>query len=379
MVKVIVWLSRILLGGVFIFSGFVKAIDPLGSAYKFQDYFLAFGADWLLFSALPLAILLSTLEFVIGAGVLIGFRMRLNALGGLLFMVFFTPLTLYIAITDPVPDCGCFGDAIIISNWETFYKNIFILLAAIIVFVYRNKINPPWGRLTDNALLVASTIGVVWLSVYCLRNLPVIDFRAWKVGADITQLVISTPETAAVYLIFEHKQTGERREYPSHDYPWDDPDFIENWQYVDQRREVISPAIEAPIENFYIENEYGDDLTEIYIAEPGYVFIIVVPDLLRANTRAFQKRIAPLADAAMDQGHAFIGLTGSPLSAMEAFTDEHEISFPFYLSDEVELKTIIRSSPGLVLMKNGTVKGKWAHRNIPTFGEIRQGVMEQDQ
>lgn len=379
MVKVIVWLSRILLGGVFIFSGFVKAIDPLGSAYKFQDYFMAFGAEWLLFSALPLAILLSTLEFVIGAGVLIGFRMRLNAPGGLLFMAFFTPLTLFIAITDPVPDCGCFGDAIIISNWETFYKNIFILLAAIIVYAYRNKITPPWGKLADNALLVAATIGVLWLSVYCIRNLPVIDFRPWKVGSDITQLVISTPETTAVYLIFKHKQTGERREYPSHDYPWNDPEFIENWQYVDQRREIISPAIEAPIENFYIENEFGDDLTEMYITEPGHLFIVVVPDLMRTNTSAFHKRIASLADAATAQGHLFIGLTGSPYSAVEAFTAEHDISFPIYLSDEIELKTIIRSSPGLVLMKNGTVKGKWAHRNIPTFEKIREEVMERDQ
>lgn len=377
MVKVIVWLSRILLGGVFIFSGFVKAIDPLGSAYKFQDYFMAFGADWLLFSALPLAILLSALEFVIGAGVLIGFGMRLNALGGLLFMAFFTPLTLYIAIADPVPDCGCFGDAIIISNWETFYKNIFILLAAIIVYVHRNKITPPWGRLANNALLVASTVGVVWLSVYCLRNLPVIDFRPWKVGADITQLVISTPEATAVYLIFEHTQTGERHEYPSHDYPWNDPDFTENWQYVDQRREIISPAIEAPIENFYIENEFGDDLTEIYITDPGYLFMIVVPDLLRTNEGAFKKRIAPLADAAMEHGYTFIGLTGSSLSAVEDFTKAHNINFPVYLSDETELKTIIRSSPGLVLMKDGVVKGKWAHRNIPAFENIKR-LLERD-
>jgi hypothetical protein len=217
---------------------------------------------------------------------------------------------------------------------------------------------------------VASTVGVVWLSVYCLRNLPVIDFRPWKVGADITQLVISTPETTAVYLIFEHKQTGERREYPSHDYPWNDPDFTENWQYVDQRREIISPAIEAPIENFYIENEFGDDLTEIYITDSGFLFMIVVPDLLRTNDGAFQKRIAPLADAAMEHGYTFIGLTGSSLSAVEAFTEAHDINFPIYLSDETELKTIIRSSPGLVLMKDGVVKGKWAHRNIPAFENI---------
>ena len=118
MVRVLLWISRILFGAVFIFSGFVKAIDPLGSAYKFQDYFLAFNLEWLSFSALSLAVLLSTLEFVIGVAVLIGLKMRWSAVGGLLFMVFFTPLTLYVALTDPVPDCGCFGDALIISNWD---------------------------------------------------------------------------------------------------------------------------------------------------------------------------------------------------------------------------------------------------------------------
>ncbi len=202
------WLSRIVLGGIFIFSGFVKAIDPLGSAYKFTDYFLAFDVEWLSFSALPAAIILSTLEFIIGAGVLLGVRIRLSALGALLFMAFFTPLTLYIAITDPVPDCGCFGDAIIISNWETFYKNIFILAAAIVVFIYRKQISVPWNRFTDKMLAFVLTAGIIALSVYCLLYLPVIDFRPWKVGNDVSELVIPTEEVAETYLIFENQETG---------------------------------------------------------------------------------------------------------------------------------------------------------------------------
>ncbi len=368
--KYIVWLSRILFGGIFIFSGFVKAIDPLGSAYKFQDYFLAFGIEWMVFLALPLAILLSTLEFIIGVGILFGIKMRWSAWGGLLFMAFFTPLTLYIAITDPVPDCGCFGDAIIISNWETFYKNVIILGAGIIVFIYRNKIKPPWSKTIDHVLIILIAAGILWLSAYCLRNLPIIDFRPWKVGNDVTKLVMPAEEIAEIYLLFENQETGEIKEYPSNDFPWDDPEWTEVWQFKDQRREIIQPYQDAEIDDFYIEDEFGNDLTDFFITKPGYLFIIVAPDLHRKNTKAFEQKIGPLAREAEKHGYPFIVLTGSAFEVIEEFRHAYQTTYPFYLSDEIELKTIIRSNPGLVLMKEGVVKGKWAHRNIPPFDEI---------
>jgi len=370
--KFLLWISRILLGVVFIFSGFVKAIDPLGSAYKFQDYFMAFGTEWLSFTALPMAVLLSTLEFIIGVGVLFGIKMRLSAWGGFLFMLFFTPLTLYIAITDPVPDCGCFGDAIIISNWSTFYKNVVIMAAAVVVFLYRNKIRPPWSKFADNLLMVLVTAGVLLLSAYCLRNLPVIDFRPWKIGNDVTELVMPTEEVAETYLIFEHEETGETREYPADDYPWDDPEWAAVWSFKDQRREIIQPYEEAEIDAFYIEDEFGDDLTDFYMTEPGYLFMVVAPDLYRTNTRAFENAITPLWRQAEAEGHTFIVLTGSTLDAIGEFTEAYDTPPRelFYLSDEIELKTIVRSNPGLVLMKDGVVKDKWAHRNIPELDEI---------
>ena len=363
--KVLLWLSRILFGAVFLFSGFVKAIDPLGSAYKFQDYFLAFEMEWLFFSALPLAVLLSTLEFMIGAGVLLGIKMRISAWGGLLFMAFFTPLTLFIAITDPVPDCGCFGDAIIISNWETFYKNLLILAAAIVVFVRRKKVSPLWSKRGDTALLLIIAVGITALSVYCLRHLPIIDFRPWKVGNDISSLVIPSPEVADIYLVFEHRETGEVREYPANDYPWDDPVWTAQWTFREQRMEIIEPYREAEIEAFYIENEFGDDLTEFYIGTPGYLFMVVAHDLYATNAKAFERKITPLARQAGEQGHPFIVLTGSSQQAIDDFRHQYQTPYPFYLSDEIELKTVIRSNPGLLLLKDGIVKAKWAHRDIP--------------
>jgi uncharacterized membrane protein YphA (DoxX/SURF4 family) len=369
--RIALFLSRLLFGFVFIFSGFVKAIDPLGSAYKFQDYFLAFGLEWLYPLALIFAVLLSTLEFVIGVAILLRLNMRYTAWGAMLFMAFFTPLTLFIAITDPVPDCGCFGDAIIISNWETFYKNLIILAAAIVVFRYRTSVRPLLSEKKDWAMNGVITLVIMALSVYCLRNLPVIDFRPWKIGNNVLELVIPTPEEADLYLIYRNKETGEVKEYPSDNFPWDDPEWVAQWEYHDQRKEVTRAYIPAPIDGFYIEDEFGEDLTDYYISYPDYLFVIVAPDLFRTNTKAFKESINPLALSAEENGYPLIVLTASSFETMEDFRHIHQTPYPFYLSDDIELKTIIRSNPGLVLLKNGVVKGKWAFRNIPSFDELQ--------
>ena len=374
--KIALWISRILFGLVFMFSGFVKAIDPLGSAYKFQDYFLTFGLEWLSPLAVVLAVLLSTLEFVVGAAVLLGLAMPWSALAGLIFMLFFTPLTLYIALTDPVPDCGCFGDAIIISNWDTFYKNIIILAASIIIFIYRKKIPPLLSPRKDWYLIGILTLAILGLSAYSLRYLPVIDFRPWKVGNNVSELLIPTPEQADIYLIFRNKQTGETREYPATDYPWDDAEWMDIWEYHDQRRVIIQPYVEAPISNFTIQDEYGDDFTEAYISNEDYQFIVVAYNLGTTSGRAFTRRINPLAEEAMDAGYSFIVLTGTPYHIVEEFRHLHQTAYPFYQTGEVALKTIIRSNPGLLLLKDGVVLAKWPHRRIPSFEEIRSVYME---
>jgi uncharacterized membrane protein YphA (DoxX/SURF4 family) len=374
--RVILWLSRILFGLVFIFSGFVKAIDPLGSAYKFQDYFMAFGTEWLFFTALPMAIILSTLELVIGIAVLSGIKMRYSAWGGLLFMIFFTPLTLYIAISNPVPDCGCFGDAIILSNWDTFYKNILILAAAIVVFINRKTVKPLWSEKGDNFLLAGLTALTVLLSLYCIRYNPIIDFRPWKVGNDIRELVIPTPERAEIFLIFENKKTGEIKEYHSGNYPWDDSEWMAQWELVDQRREVTTPFREAEIENFYIEDEYGDDLTEYFITKEEFWFMVVAHNLHRTNSRAFDRKITPLASDAAEHGYDLIVLTGSTLDNVDDFRHARQTPYDFFLSDDIELKTIIRSNPGLLLMKDGVVIEKWPHRRIPDFKSIQKEFLD---
>lgn len=363
--KALLLVARILFGLVFMFSGFVKAIDPWGSAYKFQDYFLAFGMEWLFPLALTLALALSTLEFVIGLAVLLGLQMRLAAWGGLLFMLFFTPLTLYVALTDPVPDCGCFGDAIIMSNWETFTKNVFLLGAALIVFFHRQSVKPLISLRTDRLLTAMSLVFILGLSVYCLRNLPIMDFRPWHIGADIRELLNPVPEEADIYLIYEHKESGERREYRPDELPWEDADWAGQWRYVDRRSEVIRPAREAPIDAFYIEDDQGHDLTEYYLSEPGPLLVVVAHDLRTTRTRAFRDRINPLAARLEETGYPIIVLTDSPLETIDDFRHAYQTPYPFYMSDGIELKTMVRSNPGMLLVVDGVIQGKWAHRNIP--------------
>ncbi len=366
MVKILKHLARILFGLVFIFSGFVKGIDPLGSTYKFTDYFHALGLDSLVWAAFPLGILLAFAEFAIGVAFLLNWRMKWFSWLGLLFMAFFTPLTLWIAVKDPVTDCGCFGDALVISNWETFYKNLlFSALAIIAVF------NRQWYSeqvKTKMPLVLSSLTFVVYFGMvyYSYNHLPLIDFRPYKVGTHIPE-AMSVPEGAPQdeyenIFYYKNKNTGEVKEFTEENYPWQD---TANWEYDDMVSNLVQKGYEAPIHNFMIESPEGEDITDFFIYDENYVFLLVAYDLSKANTRS-QDRINTLADWALTQGYSFVCLTSSlPDEAMD-FADQHGTPYEYFNVDEVTLKTIIRSNPGLVVLKNGTVIAKYHANNIPS-------------
>ncbi len=372
-IKILTWVARIVFGVAFIFAGFTKAIDPLGSVYIFDDYFVAFGMDWLMPLSLPLAIILNTLEFVVGIAILLGLKMHLSAWAGLLFMIFFTPLTLYIAITDAVPHCGCFGDAWVITNWETFYKNLILLAATILIFIQKDKIQPLWSHKKDWWLVGGFTILAVWLSIFCLRNLPVMDFRPWKVGNDITQQLKPVQEGESEFVfVYENTKTGEMKEFEMDDLP----SAEEGWEYVDRKEIVIREHIPSPIENFDIRDEYEIDYTEKFIGNPDYQFIVVAYDLGTTNTKAFTEKINDIANNAIEDSYSFIVLTSSSFEETDSFRHEYQTPYDFYQSDERELKTIVRSNPGLVLMKDGIVLGKWHYRNIPAYDDIENELLQ---
>lgn len=366
--SIIRFFSRLIVGILFIFSGFVKAVDPMGSTYKFSDYFTAFGMDAFTGIAFPLAILLSTLEFTVGVALVFNAQKKLSSWAALLFMLFFTPLTLILAITDPVTDCGCFGDALILSNWETFWKNLIILIPTLILFLSRNlkeKTYPIWEQ---NLLVFFSIIFSVWISVYSYKHLPIIDFRPYHIGANINDGMI-IPEGAPsdeYKTILKYKKDGIVKEFDETNFPWQDS----TWVYVDTESIKIKEGYTPPIHDFSISNDESGDITDMVLNDPNYTFLLVVKDIDRINEESLPK-IQDLSIFALEKNHSFIAITASGLQECEEFKANHDLPVDFYNTDEIQLKTIIRSNPGLLLLKDGTILNKWHYNDFPAVEELK--------
>ncbi len=372
MIKLLKQISRILFGLVFIFSGFVKGIDPWGSTYKFTDYFNAMGLESLVWSAFALGILLSFAEFAIGVAFLFDWKMRFFSWLGLLFMVFFTPLTLWIALKNPVTDCGCFGDALVISNWATFYKNIVLIALVIFVFVNRNwfagKVRT-WVPLMLSLVAFAVYFGIVY---YSYNHLPVFDFRPYKVGVNIPE-AMSHPEDAQqeIYeniFYYKNKNTGEVEKFSEDNYPWKD---TVNWVYESMDSKLVQEGYIPPIHDFIIETPDGENIIDFFLYDENYVFMLVAYDLYKSSTKE-QDNINELANWALSEGKSFICLTSTLPDESAEFAAENNAPYEFFNCDEITLKTMIRSNPGLILIKDGTILGKWHYNDIPTVEEFQE-------
>lgn len=364
--KILVHLSRILVGLTFIFSGFVKGIDPWGSAYKFIDYFNAMGLTWLAPVAFALGVLLAFAEFLIGASLLFSIKIRFFSWAALFFMLFFTGLTFWIALYNPVSDCGCFGDALVISNWETFYKNLVLIALTIIVFLYRKKTECLLGPKTGNilgALTIALYIGIV---VYSYRHEPVIDFRPFKVGVNIPDAMkIPADAPHDVYenaFYYKNKNTGEVKKFTEENYPWQD---TVNWVFekMDEPR-LVKKGYRPPIHNFTIETGEGENISDFFLYDENYVFMLIAYDINKTSTKN-QDKINELANWALSNNLPFICLTASLTDDCVQYATETGAPYEFFHCDETTLKTIIRSNPGLLVIKNGTIEAKWHHNDIP--------------
>jgi uncharacterized membrane protein YphA (DoxX/SURF4 family) len=370
--KIIKHLARILVGITFIFSGFVKGIDPWGSAYKFTDYFNAMHLEWLQWAALPLGIILSFTEFAIGVALLFNTFLRFFSWLALLFMIFFTGLTLWIAIENPVTDCGCFGDALVISNWETFYKNLILIVLTVIVFIYRKNIKGLPGKKTGLTLAVLSVVIYSFIVFHSYNHLPVFDFRPYKVGVNIPE-AMATPADAPqdVYeniFYYKNKNTGEVEQFTEENYPWQD---TINYEFHDMESNLIQEGYDPPIHDFRIETPEGDDIIDFFLYDDNYVFMLIAYDLKKSNTKS-QEEINTLAHWAMDEGMTFICLTSSLPEQSAEFAEEHGAPYEFFNTDEITLKTIVRSNPGLMVLKNGTIIAKYHYNDIPTPEDFKQ-------
>lgn len=365
-------ISRFFVGIVFVFSGFVKAIDPLGSTYKFQDYFEAFGLDFLAFLAFPLAILLSTLELIIGLSLILGTRKKLTVWLLTLFMSFFTILTFILAIYNPVTDCGCFGDAIIMTNWQTFGKNIILMIFTVILFVNKDRFEVNWPLKNQWIAISIFSVLSILISVHCYNNLPIIDFRPYKIGTYIPEkMMIPDDAPKAVYeTLLVYEKDGVEKEFTLENLP------DSSWQWLATENKLISEGYVPPIHDFTIETLNANDITNIVLNDNKFTFLLIAHDLEKASIKNIN-RINELANFALESGKCnFICLTSSLEDDINKFKSETNAPFMFYNTDEITLKTIVRANPGLVLLKKGTILGKWHHRNIPTPEEISKDFLK---
>jgi uncharacterized membrane protein YphA (DoxX/SURF4 family) len=368
--KIVREIVRILLGATFVFSGFVKGIDPLGSAYKFTDYFSAFGTDWAGKFSLALSIILALAEFGIGIALLLNYRVKFFAWLCLFFMAFFLPFTLWIALKNPVTDCGCFGDAFVISNWETFYKNIVLIAFAIIVFVSRTKYKNKLNIQLQNGSFIFFLLLLGFVQYYGLNHLPLIDFRPYKIGNNIAKgMAMPAGAPKDIFkneFIYKNKQTGKTQKFNETNYPWQDS---LHWQYINMKSKLVKKGYHPSIHDFTIENGNGDNVADFYLGDRNYTLMLIASNLQKSNKKR-QEQINELASRAIKEGWNFICLTSSDGDEITQFTNEYKPPYEFFFCDEITLKTMIRSNPGLILTKEGTIIDNWHWHDIPTFDNL---------
>ncbi|MDR3327341.1 MAG: DoxX family protein [Prevotellaceae bacterium] len=358
--RIIGTVFRVIFGAVFVFSGFVKTIDPLGTTYKMSDYLQAMNLPQPYCLILICSMLMIAAEFTIGLSLISGIKLKFFSWCALIFMLVMTPITLWLAVSNPVSDCGCFGDALVIGNWATFWKNIGLLIL-IIVILYCEKYHRQYLSPLPSWLVAASFfVFSVCISLYCLKHLPLIDFRPYKIGNNIPELMkipdnASTAEYRTTFT-YENKNNGEQHEFHSlNDAPWND---TINWKFISQNPVLIKKGFEPKIHDFVIESpEYGD-ITEEIFEDENFVFLFVMYDLSKTNTDKIE-HLNDLYTNLSKKGIHVYALSASLNNEIEQFRQENNTEFEFCSTDPVALKTMIRANPGVVVLKQGTVIDKW--------------------
>ena len=373
-IGVITTVCRFVLAIVFIFSGFVKAIDPLGTQYKIQDYFDAFGWAGIFPDNIPFlaSVLLGMLEFCLGVYLFFGIRRIIAPRAVVAVMAVMTPLTFWLALDNPMSDCGCFGDAVVLTNWETFGKNVVLLVMSLVVLKWRKRIFPLATTRFDWLIALYGFLYILCVTIYCYRHLPVFDFRPYYVGADIRQgmEIPEGEEPTELETRFVLQKDGVEKEFTLDNYP------DSTWTFVDSRMVVKKQGYEPPIHDFsMIRYEDGEDITEQVLADEGYTFLLVAHQLGLTNESRIDL-INELYDYCLEYGYAFYCLTSSSDEDIFKWQEDTGAEYPFCLMDNTTLRTMVRSNPGLILLKKGEVVRKWSVVDIPNEYEL-PGPLEQ--
>ncbi len=355
MKKAIDQFSRFFVGILFIFSGLIKINDPIGTSIKLKEYFEVFATDFGSFfeifvpHSLFFGVVVIVLEVLLGVALIINYRIELTSWLFLLLIIFFTFLTFYSAYFNKVTDCGCFGDAIPLNPWESFLKDVVLLIMILYIFIRRKHFNSLFSDKTANLIMLVALCINTFLAIYSIRHLPFIDFRPYKIGNSIPELMEPSEPYRYKYVFEKNGQTYEFMEFPSDT----------SYQYKDLI--LLNPEAQPKITDYHIWTDDGDYTEETFV---GNKLIIIIYDVTKVSTshigeiRSLISQLPPTVEV--------LALTASNEAQFESFRHEYQLAIPYYFADMTVLEAIIRSNPGLWLLKDGTVMGKWHHNDIPS-------------
>jgi uncharacterized membrane protein YphA (DoxX/SURF4 family) len=385
MKKLLLTFSRLFVGILFIFSGLIKANDPLGFGYKLQEYFEVFHISFLHDYATAIAIFLCTLEIILGAMLLLGFFARKVAAGLLALIIFFTFLTFYSAFFKVVTSCGCFGDAIPLTPWQSFSKDLVLLVFILVIFLNREKLKPVINSVKSQRLIVAVILVLsLGFSLFTYNYLPVLDFLPYKIGNNLPALMHmppgAEPDLYQITYTLKNKKTGETKTLTDKEYLkteiWKD----KNWEiFVDAESKLIKKGYDVKIKDLKITDSQGTDYTTEIIDNPYYNLVIVAYDLDKANLQAVGDLNAIAMNAAEEYNIRTVLLTSASAAGAEKFSKQNKLLMEVFYADAVPLKSMVRANPGLLLLKNGNVINKWHYHSVPPYSELAKTYFQNNQ
>ena len=382
--KTLLTFCRFFVGLLFIFSGLIKANDPIGFGYKLQEYFEVFHTTFLNDYATAIAILLCTLEIVLGALLLLGVWARKVAWGLLLLIIFFTFLTFYSAFFKVVTSCGCFGDAIPLTPWQSFSKDLVLLVMIVIIFLNKDQINPVVkSPRTQRPVFLLVTALAAGFGAYTYNYLPIVDFLPYKVGNNLPGLMRVPPgaplDEYEISYRLKHKKSGEEKKMTDKEYLkteiWKD----ENWEIIGQpENRLVKAGYQAKIKDLKIMDSQGTDYTSEIIENPYYNLIIVAWNLNKADKQALGNLNALAMNAGENYNIRSVLLTSNSAEDAEALSKSQKLVTEIFFADDVPLKSMVRSNPGLLLLKDGKVINKWHFHTVPSYDTLEKEYFQKN-
>lgn len=361
--KYLVHFCRFFVGVLFIFSGLIKLNDPIGFSYKLDEYFSAavLGLEFLQPFALPLAIFLVIFEVVLGIMLLLGFQKKFTLWSLSLMIIFFTFLTFYSAYFEKVTDCGCFGDAIPLTPWESFYKDLILLVMIIVLVIYSRYIVPAFAKAYATATIFLTTIACFGIAYYVLMHLPILDFRAYKIGTDISKAMEEDPTRPDIYKYdWYYTVNGKEKIVTTDGLP---PDGYGKQDKVEPR--LVKKGYEPPIHDFTMERD-GDNVIDEVLAMDK-VAIVIMYNIDRAESDGL-KSLKAFTSRAKKAGYQVIALSSSPAVQTQSIKNSYSLDMEFLTADQTALKTVVRSNPGVILVKKGVITGKSHWNDLASMG-----------